>query len=280
MKKFFIVFFLALIVFAGIYLVKDPVLLRSLFQRKNLSDVEKHVEPVQEKTYSGTLKSLGSFSVPDSGSHFLELDDRSTLLLIGLGVDLNRYIGMKVEVHGRLTSTPSGKELLQVLNASVVPPESSTIMRAELTSYAWSLLQSGDLGISFQRRDAWEITIDDDSIRLRLLAPKSDLISESEDKFNEDVIVIEKLSNPKQLLLESYPDVVLYKRPYSVNKIGPDALTGYQFSNDDGSVDLFIARGEDSVYRLQYIPSEKRSGDQHRNDFYEFLSTFRFIPFS
>lgn len=269
-----------MIVFVGIYLVKDPVLLRSLFQRFSLKSdpntVEKHVEPVQEKTYSGTLKSLGSFSVPDSGSHFLELNDRSTLLLTGLGVDLNRYIGMKVKVHGRLTSTPSGKELLQVLSVSEIPTQSVTSTTVEPTSFLWSVFQSGEPGVSFQKRDAWGIDMNDDSIKLRLLWPKSDLKPDSQ---KEDFIVIQKLPNPKKFPLDSYPDVISYKRPYSVNKIGPDSLTGYQFSNDDGSVNLFIARGEDFVYRFQYIPFEKRSGDQHRNDFYELLSTFRFIPF-
>lgn len=273
MKKFFLSSFFALVIFAGIYFVKDTAFFRGLFQQAPTNQIEKHLEPVQEKSYQGTVKSLGTFAFPDSGSHFLEMENRMVLLLIGLGVDMNRYIGMKVEVHGRLTSTPSGKELLQVLTVNEIPADSSIISKAEMGSYAWSLVQIGDLGISFQKRDAWEVTISDDSIRLRLV------YLESDSKQGEDFIEIQKLSNPKKLSLDAYPDIVLSGRSHTVNKIGPDSLTAYQFSNEDGSLNLFVARGDDSVYRLQYLPAEKKSGDRHRNDFYELLSTFRFIPF-
>lgn len=227
---------------------------------------------IRERTAVGKLQSLGSVVISDSGTHILILKDKSTILLSGLGVSLDSAIGKQVEVEGRETTTPSGKELIQVLRLRELPPEQAT---AEVVSRAWVSFEDASLGVKFSKREFWKNASTRDGLMLTIPADLSTCGDECE-QIKDDTISLEKLDNSKAAPLVSFVgDPKLATR----NVIGVKSLSGYKFVRPDGVIVVAVAR-EKFVFRFTYTPGAVRSADSVANDFHSLLNSFEFVSAS
>ena len=250
-----IIFFLIL---SGYYLVKTHSV-----QGPDSAQAEENDHP-KEATATGVVSSLGSVSVPGSGTHLLTKSDRTTILLTGLGANLDDYLGATVEVDGRLSQTPSGKELIQVLH---VTPIKAVDMGATGDDPAkWeAYLETANLGVTFRRRHGWELA------ETKTLLTFTIAGAQPEDK--GDVITIERVANPKNDPLQNFTGD---PKTSTKNLIGPHKLVGYK-RVDSGTVTFVVAR-EQFVFVLKYAPGTVRGVDQSANDFFTLISSFDFVP--
>lgn len=277
MKRLVFVSFLVFAVLLGFYL-----------SRERLSFLGDHgpgkifsQESLVETSTKGVIKSFGTFAAAESGTHFLEQENGETLLLIGLGTDLDQYVGKKVEVRGYMGSTPSGKELLQVLSVDRAEdenkngPSEEKIFSSEDTS--WLAFSNEKFGVSFQRRNHWNMSTDDEKIQFTLppLPPPPCSVDPCVVP-KEDFITMKPLKNEKRSSLSFF--LANKEIQPASSKIGVDSLNALSYYYDHGLVEIYVARDQ-YVYLLSYLPSEKRSGDSHKNDFFQLVSTFRFVPF-
>lgn len=278
MKRFFFVFlpffvlFVALVV--GIFFLNDKA---HFFGKSSQQQEDDHI---LEVSYRGTVKSLGTFAVVNAGTHFLEQDNGQTLLLVGLGVNLDNYLGKKTEVHGRIGSTPSGKELLQVLSAEEISvsdiQNSSDTTTVSMDDTSWSAFSNSGFGVSFQKRNHWIFDINEGKIAFTLPALSVQPCTvEPCPVSKDDYISISRSKNESRVSLETF---LKDKKNRIKNKVGADSMNAYKIDSPDGRVEIYVAR-DNLVYVLAYQPSEKRFGDPHQNDFFELLRTFRFVPF-
>lgn len=223
---------------------------------------------IRERTAVGRLQSLGSVVIPGSGTHILILKDKSTILLSELGVSLDSAIGKQVEVEGRETTTPSGKELIQVLRVRELPPEEAA---SEVVSKAWVSFENIGLGVKFMKREFWKNASTSNGLTLTVPADLSSCGDECE-SMKDDTILIEKVDNTKGAPLASFVgDAKLASR----NVIGVKSLSGYKFTRPDGVILVAVSK-EKSVYRFTYTPGVVRSADSVANDFHSLLNSFEF----
>lgn len=230
------------------------------------------VDHIRERTAVGRLQSLGSVVIPGSGTHILILKDKSTILLSELGVSLDSAIGKQVEVEGRETTTPSGKELIQVLRLRVLPPEEAP---TEAVSRGWVSFEDAGLGVKFSKREFWKNASARDGLILTIPADLSACGDECE-QIKDDTISFDRLDNSKGAPLVSFVgDPKLASR----NVIGVKSLSGYKFVRPDGVIVVAVAR-EKFVFRFTYTPGAVRSADSVANDFHSLLNSFEFVSAS
>lgn len=284
MKKLIVVLCFLLIALGALaYFIKSPFSLRTTLSEENADSLD--------VVQTGTIKSLGTFAVPDAGTHFLEDDSGTTYLLSGLGANLDLFVGQKVTVRGHRGRTPSGKELIQVIHIDqVIIPEGTTAVAPSPTDKQWSALSNTSLGVSFKKRNHWNFSIDGQKITFTL--PGSDTtpctaapLSAPEGRpgnptascapVDDDSLFIQRLKNPEKQNLDAF---LLSKNKTPVkSKIGVDGLDGLKLVYDSGLIEFYLQR-ENFIYVIAYQPSKVNPGSIHENDFYQLLSTFRFIP--
>ncbi len=232
------------------------------------SDVQDD-DHIREATASGKLQSLGSVSIPGSGTHILVQKDKSTILLSALGVNLDPYVGKQVEIEGRVAKTASGKDLIQVLRLKELPPEATD--DTTVSSKVWVPFEDISFGVKFLKRDFWRSTTAGTIVFTIPFDPTScgvvcDLVK-------DDTITLEKIDNSKGVTLASLSgDPKLATR----NLIGVKSLSGYKLSKPDGSIIATVASGK-WVYRFTYVPGAFRSADAVANDFHSLLNSFEFL---
>ncbi|MEK7544722.1 MAG: hypothetical protein AAB551_01175 [Patescibacteria group bacterium] len=272
MKRFFFSFFLVIFIFLGIFLLQEKF---GLFSPALGGGDESEITEISAV---GTLKSFGSFAAKGAGTHFIEKTDGSVLLLTGLGVNLDPYIGQKIEVRGRMAKTPSGKDLMQVISVGPAPVEKVEVTPTDPQTgeavtpvnpqdTSWSPFLDSKLGVSFQKRNNWNLKNNGKTLSLELLT--------SEQK--RDLIDIKRFSNPEKKPLGQQLQLLTKNLSPVQSKIGIDGLDALEYRYDIGIIEVYLVRDE-YLYMLSYAPFQKVSGDVHRNDFYELLSTFRFVP--
>ncbi|HLG25483.1 MAG TPA: hypothetical protein VI588_01660, partial [Candidatus Gracilibacteria bacterium] len=81
-----------------------------------------HIDEMPLDRRVGIIKSLGSIRTESAGTHLLQLDDGSTILLKSLAINLDdeRYSSVTVEVRGVITYTKDEKPIMEILNIDVL----------------------------------------------------------------------------------------------------------------------------------------------------------------
>lgn len=259
MKRYIPAIIIFLVIFSGYYLVTT-----STVQGPNAAHAEENDHP-KEAIETGIITSLGSISVPGSGTHLLTKSDRTTVLLTGLGANLDEYVGTRVEVEGRLTQTPSGKALIQVLHVNSAKVSADTVDPQEDMDAWETFKEATHLGVSLQRRRGWKLEQTPTSLLFTLSSQAAD--------GKTDTIRIERVPNAKNEPLQNFTGA---PKTSSKNLIGPRKLSGYR-RVENGVITFVIAR-EKSVFLLKYTPGAVRGIDSSANDFYSMISSFDFIP--
>lgn len=245
---------------------------------------------VQEKRI-GMLKSLGGMSVGE-GTHLLELDNKETMRLRSLNIDLDneKYLGNKVEVRGPIAITDDDKELMDVQSIDLAEEkeEKEEIIGVE-TEY-----KNTDLGIQITYLDSWELTEED--TRIIFTAPPSNGSSDEEEndendededteevvETKQDVIIIQRLPNPGKESLETFLELPsepteLLGLGYAQTLVGTDQLDGLKKeSGDRYEISIWLTRGE-YVYQFKFAGSDHEDVAKHRNTFFSMIASFKFI---
>lgn len=230
-------------------------------------------DDIRETAAAGKLQSLGTVAIPGSGTHILVQKDKTTILLSGLGVNLDTYVGKQVEIEGRPTKTASGKDLIQVLRLRELSAEEIAAVET-VVSKTWIPFEDSGLGVKFSKRDFWVLLSGKDTITLTIPADLSACVSAC-DLIKDDTITMDRVDNTKGATLVSFAGD---EKLASHNLIGPKSLNGYKFTSPDGKITAVVAR-EKSVYRFVYTPGSVKSADASANDFHSLLNSFEFIPF-
>jgi len=107
----------------------------------------------------GILKSLGGVRTSDSGTHLLEMDDGSTILLKSLQINLDdvSYLNKTVEVRGILTYTTDKKQIMEVANIDLVNDEDMSVSREA----RWQEMKNDELGLAINYRDDLQVDYND-----------------------------------------------------------------------------------------------------------------------
>lgn len=231
----------------------------------------------REVTETGVITSLGNIFVTGSGTHLFTKSDRSTILLVGLGANLDNYLEKPVTIEGLLTETPSGKKLIQVLHVSSsrysqpLDTDSSSIRRTEWTKYEHS-----DFGVTFQRRDFWLLTESASKLIFAITSEeKSDCHDEACTQLRDDLITVERILNTKNAKLQTFTG---NEKMSSKNLIGPHKLIGYRYVDRSKGMITFVVSREKFVFVIRYTPGVVKPFDLSANDFYTLMSTFDFVP--
>lgn len=259
MKRYIPAIIIFSLILSGYYLIKTNTV-----QGPQAAQAEEDDHP-KEATETGMITSLGNIIVSGSGTHILTKSDRTTILLTGLGANLDNYVGTIVEVEGRLSRTASGKELIQVLHVNSVKA-SEELKNTDVDAMKWEAFEETvNLGVSLRRRHGWKLAETKTSLTFTIIAEKTG------DK--DDTIQIERVPNTKNEPLQNFTGD---PKASTKNLIGPHKLIGYK-RIDKGVITFAIAR-EKSVFVIKYTPGAVRGIDPSANDFYTMMSSFDFVP--
>lgn len=227
-------------------------------------------EPEDEVQEIGVVSSLEGISVPGSGTHLLTKPDKSTVLLVGLGTNLDNYLQQSVEVAGRLTKTQSGKLLIQVLRASPVLDTSDT--GASKDDQKWESFLDSNLGITFQQRHGWETKKTGSSVTFTI--PVSPVLPmDGSAVADGGSIVITRAPNTKGTSLATYAskDGLVPTQ----NVVGVRKLIGYK-TTSPGSTTFYVAREKD-VFTFTYTKGSSDAANSiPENDFFTLVNSFDF----
>jgi hypothetical protein len=270
MKSLFVLLLLVLLSAGGYF----------VYSSRSNSGLQKNsgeMTEVREVSASGRIQSLGVTSVPGSGTHLLFRADGSTVLLTALGADLDPYNGQQVEVEGRLTTTPSGKELIQVLRVSEQAAKLADTV--DSASKEWKKYENQILGVRFQRREFWMLTNKKDALLFTIPAVQPacdpDEVKPCE-AVKDDTILVERFINSKSAPLRSFAGGETLS---AKNLVGPDKLVGYRSYNSTTGEIIFVVGRDNFIYRATYTPSAYRTVDVSANDFHSLQNSFQFIPY-
>ncbi len=242
-------------------------------------------EPEDEVQEIGVVSSLAGISVPGSGTHLLTKPDKSTVLLVGLGTNLDNYLLQSVEVAGRLTKTASGKLLIQVLRAS--PLLDTSDPGASKDDQKWEAFLDSNFGITFQQRHGWEVEKTSSSITFRMPASPVPTTPADGDTLCDSpicppsvapigsTITITRIPNLKGVPLADYA-----AKGGSVptrNVVGVRKLIGYKTTATTGGTTTFYVSREKDIFTLAYAKgSPGATGDIPENDFFTLIHSFDF----
>lgn len=265
MKRFIPIIVLFLIV-AGGYMY--------LQQKKTLSVSESAVgeqDHIKEVKEIGLISSLGNISVPGSGTHLLTRTDKTTVLLTGLGANLDEYLDKNVEVDGRLTQTQSGKELIQVLSIRLSEVTPSPTDSADNVT-TWEDFKDVGLGISLRRRHNWKLSQGKDFISFAISIPS--LSCSGDTCPPDDHIRIEKKSNIQGASLASFTG---NEKLATKNIVGLHSLVGYKATDPISHVVTLAVAKDTSVFILTCTPGSEKTVDALTNDFFSLIHSFDFF---
>lgn len=271
MKRFLPVFILFLVLFSGYVFYTQ----RGSFSMstQNPAQEEEEIKDVREV---GTISSLGSIVVPGSGTHLLTKSDKTTILLTGLGANLDEYLQKNVEIEGRLSQSPSGKQLIQVLR--VTPIEAtSTVTIDPKEAQKWETFKDESFGMTFQQRHGWDIAKTTNTVTFTI--PSSSALSCGDQPIcpaiPSSTIKIERILNSNDASLASFTGD---EKTSTKNLIGPHKLVGYKRTQADKGVITFVVAREKYVFVLTYTPGNFTTYDPSTNDFFSLIASFDFIP--
>lgn len=276
MKKFLPIVVVFLLVIGG-YAYFQP---RLAAQGSETGNTEEDDHP-KEVTETGTISSLGGISVPGSGTHLLTKIDKSTILLTGLGTNLDDYLQKVVEVSGLPSQTVSGKQLVQVLHVSIARDGQVPVDIQDKDAMKWEAYANPIFGISLQKKHFWKVVETNMSVDFTITpaaAPCKDTVKDvSCAEMKDNLIHIERIANDANAKLQTFTG---NEKMATKNLIGPHKLVGYKYTEYVKGMITFVVARENNVYLIRYTPGTVRSFDPSGNDFFTLISTFDFVPFA
>lgn len=271
MKRFLPVFVLFLVLFSGYVFYT---------QRGNLStstpNPAQEEEEIKDVREVGIISSLGNITVPGSGTHLLTKIDKTTILLTGLGANLDEYLQKNVEIEGRLSQSPSGKQLIQVLRVTPIETTSTTTIDPK-EAQKWETFKDESFGMTFQQRHGWDIAKTTNTVTFTI--PSLSALSCGDQPIcpavPSSIIKIERVLNSDNASLSSFTGDA---KTSTKNLIGPHKLVGYKRTQADKGIITFVVAREKYVFVLTYTPGNFKTYDPSTNDFFSLIASFDFIP--
>jgi hypothetical protein len=244
----------------------------------------------------GILKSLGGVKTSNKGTHLLQLDDGSTILLKSAVANLDdaMYLNNTVEVRGTLTYTTDGKQVMEVMNIDKVDVTASQeVAKAEWKDYASTALNVSirysnilkvseeDGAISFERSiepDATtaltEENVEDSPVTQATQVTQSTQegtvihkLKLSAEKKAEDKTLADKLG------VTSISGTTLAAKGMSESKIGSGNYDAVK--KPDGNIVYYYIDADDYIYTITMDCGQDKQTIGDQNMFYEMLGTLK-----
>lgn len=239
----------------------------------------------------GVVKSLGGVKTTNMGTHVLQLDDGSTILLKSSQVNLDdsAYLGKTDEVRGFINYTTDGKQVMDVQNIDTVE---GTISQ-EVSKPQWKTYSNEQLGISIKYLDSLKPDESIDKVSFEHQIQNSDATQQSDESQQsaEITAVVTQEENPVHRLYieraarsagetlisklglksDSYGDLMAEEMVKS--KIGAgnyDAL-----KKTDNGITIYYIERADSFFTIAMDCGQDSQTVADQNMFYEMLGTLQ-----
>lgn len=224
----------------------------------------------------GEIKSLGS-TVSTKGTHLLELDDGSTILLRSLSINLDNpdYKNKLVEVRGYINySKELAKPLMDVDNIDVI----DVALEDDEEIPEWQKFEDTSLGLSIKYRDDFEQSIvNGDIIFEKEIEDEDDTSAENSPQTIS--ITVSTIAKTDELDLLSYLNLenddssTLLGEGFTKSKIGLKNLDALKFVNENsGSLEYYV-ESDDLIFIFNFKANSPDYRD-YENLFYEMLRSF------
>ncbi|MBD3328259.1 hypothetical protein GF340_03050 [Candidatus Peregrinibacteria bacterium] len=229
----------------------------------------------------GEIKSLGS-TVSTKGTHLLELDDGSTILLRSLSINLDNtdYKNKLVEVRGYINySKELAKPLMDVDNIDII----DVALEDDEEEPKWQKFEDATIDLSIKYRDDFEQSIVNGDIIFEKEIENVDETAngEADDTSLETspqaiTITVSTISKSDDLDLLSYLNLesddssTLLGEGFTKSKIGLKNMDALKFVNENnGSLEYYV-ENEDLIFIFSF---KANSPDyrEYENLFYEML---------
>lgn len=233
----------------------------------------------------GLIKSLGGVKTSSQGTHLLQLDDGSTILLKSLQINLDdlQYSGKNVEVRGLITYTTDGKQIMEVENIDILQNETP----ASEQQVSWEDYASAGLNFSIKYRSDFKVD-DTDSTKVSFSKevqpePVTQQTLQTEASTQSGPVshdfIIEKTDLKKDelltfLKLKDDSSAELLAKGFTKSKVG--AMSMDSLKKTDGNKIIYYVVG-DPVYQITLDSGSDQETLSDQNLFYEMLGTFRIM---
>lgn len=262
-------FFLFLFLFiAGIYGCQ-------LIKPKDQPSSDK-TSPVERRT--GILKSFGEI-VFSQGTHFLQLQDGSILLLKSAKVDLNnkQYLYHQVEAGGVITLSSDGKEIMDVLNIDLLDEKDSFPVQPALktsSQVSWKQYRNQDLDIALSYPEDVEIAVQKQEVHFQRIYTAE---GSSKPFIHEFILEKENIETVQQLApyFDADASGELSALGMSRSRIGKDNIDAIKKSENGNAIITYYFQHNGSLYSLKMILGQDGKSLADKNLFYEMLTTFQ-----
>jgi hypothetical protein len=231
----------------------------------------------------GIIKSLGGVKTSNKGTHLLQQDDGSTILLKSLMINMDepQYLNKNVEVRGIITYTTDQKQIMEVENIDFV--EGGISQESSLPQ--WKEYASGVMGLSMKYKDDLKLSEGDGTVSFeRNVESKidSDVNATSEATGSKPVthqLLIEKkaFASTSSLLSDlgvksdSYNDLMAKGMVKSI--IGSESYSAIK--KTENSLTKYYIEGSQALYVITIDCGQDEQTLSDQNLFYEMLGTFK-----
>ncbi len=233
----------------------------------------------------GIVKSLGGVKTTVKGTHLLQLDDGSTILLKSSMVNLDdpAYLGKMSEVRGVITYTTDGKQVMEVQNIDSVE---GTVSQ-ETVKPQWKTFNSDDLVLSIKYLDSMKIVENGNEvsfekpIELSSTAQEDEMMTEEsaeDDKPMHRLYIkveskasAETLTSKLGLKSDSYDDLMAEQMVKS--KIGAGNYDAIK-KTDNGIIFYYFV-SPDNFYTVVIDVGQDQQSLNDQNIFYEMLGSLQ-----
>ncbi len=246
---------------------------------ENRTDIDE--QPLDRRI--GVIKSLGGAKTSSAGTHLLQLDDGSTILLKSLQINLDdaEYLGKDVEVRGLVTYTTDGKQIMEAMNIDVIQQEGSQAV----SEVSWKEYASSAFDFSIKYRSDFKIDETDISqVRFWIEVPPEAMSQQLTQETSETIetkpilhsfsVARSNLNGSLMAYLELTSDssAELLSKGFAKSKIGAQSLDALK--KTDGTKVTYYVENDGYVYILTIDSGSDTKTLSDQNIFYEMLSTF------
>ncbi len=286
-KKYWFFSFLALLIFATTFIFYGCQFLQQRNEPVNIDE-----KPQDRKI--GILKSLGGIRTSNQGTHLLQIENGSTVLLKSLQINLDddKYINKTVEVRGLLNFTTDNKQIMEVTSIDVlgegatqqtyIPswkeysnPESGIFIkyRDDL-----NLVESAENEINFKREFIPDVSAslsNDTQNPPLVIKPLIHRMTIKSESFNDTITAYIQKSFP-ELKSDSVTD--LLSLGISRSRIGANSLDAYKkvITDEGQSMVLYFIKQADLIYKISLESGNDQKTLEDQNLFYEMLGSLKF----
>ncbi len=244
----------------------------SLFQKQDVIPAASQEEKQLDKR-TGTIQ-VQLDAATHAVKHILQTENGESIELSSLSVELDRYVGRKVQVEGMFEER---ENKLQV--------ETITTLSEELgikKNYV-----NGSMGVSFSYPANWNV--DESSVAkdgiLRIFPFNVSQI----ERDSIDAVTITRLDNPERKSAKDWLKLDEFFRPtkeaataysYQESVIGKQQYPAVKtFVESPYQVNFFVQR-EVNLYEIAFDSRQPEEKNINENAFYEMISSFDFVPFT